>query len=307
MASYLVISEHHKRVGAPPSGLFFNKLMSLLHTNLLKENIDIKLPHCWYRYGDEVVRYLMPYPLEWNHEDVSKTTVDWNGPMPATLDEDVFTEALRGQVLSLVGRYTKDYTVEDAVREVYLNAPFEFQRRYRNLRRLMHDPNPAGQDQYNGQCMEAMKASFEVFPAGEFPDITEQAGIVEHALEESFTSPAPDLPLITELSDEFWNWFCYFLRLHPDGHQNVPRETLEYWQDELEDRTRQFEHMLGDHLLRLSEENLALEKDELFEPVIQKRRKELEEYKSLVDGIRDDFEGFDAFLADVKKSFKPRR
>jgi hypothetical protein len=155
--------------------------------------------------------------------------------------------------------------------------------------------------------MEAMKASFEVFPAEEFPDITEQVGIVEHALEESFTSPAPDFPLITELSEEFWNWFCYFLRLHPNGHQNVPRETLEYWQDELEDRTRQFEHMLGDHLLRLSEENLALENDELFEPVIQKRRKELEEYKSLVDGIRDDFEGFDAFLADVKKSFKPRR
>lgn len=54
LASYLVIEEHRRLTGQYPSGLYFNKAMCLLYRNLKKANLNLELPHCWYRYGDEV-------------------------------------------------------------------------------------------------------------------------------------------------------------------------------------------------------------------------------------------------------------
>lgn len=82
LASYLAIEACQDRFENPPRGLYFNKVLSLLHRQFQDLGVDIGLPHCWYRYGDEVVRYEMPSPLVWDHEATDKTTVLWDGDPP---------------------------------------------------------------------------------------------------------------------------------------------------------------------------------------------------------------------------------
>src|SRR5437762_11314562 len=68
-ASYQVITKYEQVTGAKPSGLFFNKVLSVLNRDLGAVHLQLRLPHCWYRWGDEVVRILMPRHLQWVHED----------------------------------------------------------------------------------------------------------------------------------------------------------------------------------------------------------------------------------------------
>ncbi|MFO8051471.1 MAG: hypothetical protein R6V01_07215 [Thermoplasmatota archaeon] len=58
-AVYLAINKFHNKESRPPTGVYFNKVMSILH-HRSKSKYDLRLPHCWYRWGDEVVRRCLP-------------------------------------------------------------------------------------------------------------------------------------------------------------------------------------------------------------------------------------------------------
>ena len=56
-ACRVFIEGHEGSVGCSPSGVMFNKFMTLLYRDIRRTlGVDIRLPHCWYRWGDEVVR-----------------------------------------------------------------------------------------------------------------------------------------------------------------------------------------------------------------------------------------------------------
>ncbi len=102
--------------------------MCLLYRNLKRKNLNLKLPHCWYRYGDEVVRYHMPHQIRWNHEDPRRTSVHWMGSEPDIKEERVLEEVRR-----ITERYHTRDGLRELVAEIYNTAPYEFQKKFREV------------------------------------------------------------------------------------------------------------------------------------------------------------------------------
>lgn len=51
-ACRVFIEGHEGSVGCSPSGVMFNKFMTLLYRDVRRTlGVDIRLPHCWYRWG----------------------------------------------------------------------------------------------------------------------------------------------------------------------------------------------------------------------------------------------------------------
>ena len=75
--SYLFLKKYREKTGTDSSGVLFNKYMTLLNRALLYKGVDMHLPHCWYRWGDEVVRYCLPF-IDWNHDDPKYKTNGFN-------------------------------------------------------------------------------------------------------------------------------------------------------------------------------------------------------------------------------------
>ena len=98
-----------------------------------KLGTDMRLPHCWYRWGDEVVRYNMPY-LTWNHDDPHQTTVMFSGSTLIPVDQDEIIRYTGSYADVFIARYGGNGGVDLAIEEVYSGAPFEFQNDYRALR-----------------------------------------------------------------------------------------------------------------------------------------------------------------------------
>jgi len=305
MASYLVITEHQKRTGSPPSGLYFNKMLSLLHLELKEQGTDIHLPHCWYRHGDEVVRFQMPYDIRWNHEEEAKTTVSWSGDMPRSLGDDSFSVELKNAVVGLLDRYLVPGGLENAVEEVYRRAPFEFQRKFRIYRKRLWVSRLREESASAEAHLFSLREACDAFPAAEFPEVNAHVPSFLAAMNEIYTSPAPDYALAEEMSAEFWNWFCYFLRLHPDCHENTLRDTTEHWESGLEWHAGEYGDMFADHVVQLSEENVRLSQHPVLGPIIAGRKKDSDDFRALLDSSKDDFKGFDDYLKKVKGGFKP--
>lgn len=67
ISTFLFLDEYGKEVNKV-KGMTFNRFMTQLNYSLQSEkNTDIRLPHCWYRWGDEVVRDHLGSYTKWNH------------------------------------------------------------------------------------------------------------------------------------------------------------------------------------------------------------------------------------------------
>jgi hypothetical protein len=100
--------------------------MSLTHRILKNEyDIDICLPHYWYRYGDQTHIRGMPKEVGWNHENPFKTIVNWNGDIQ-TVSNDAILKKIRKIVDYITEKY--DGKNKQIIQEVYKYAPYEFQR-----------------------------------------------------------------------------------------------------------------------------------------------------------------------------------
>jgi hypothetical protein len=86
----------------------------------------------------------------------------------------------------------------------------------------------------------------------------------------------PDYVLSKELLEEFWEWFCYFLRVHPSAHENVPRETIEFWRERLDWETERYARILGDHIVQASFKDHSLDKDPVLgDRALRKRQRRM--------------------------------
>lgn len=236
VACYSVISEHERITGEPPTGLFFNKVLSIINKEFAP-SVQIGLPHCWYRWGDEVVRILMPTPVQWFHEDPPRTTVGWDADppeVPAAVDA---YERVIGRVRSLVETYSSPGRVENLVSHVYSYAPFPFQDAYRRLRNIFIDLRGAEipiDGLSSAVITPPLENAMEVFPFHDFPSMQERAETFHILMNGLLAADVKGLELARELSESFWLAFCYHLRLHPEAHENIPEDTLEYWRNNLE-------------------------------------------------------------------------
>lgn len=250
-ACRVFIEGHEGSVGCSPSGVMFNKFMTLLYRDVRRTlGVDIRLPHCWYRWGDEVVRHGMPY-LSWNYDSPGVTRVMFTGDAAEFPDDDRVKRYIGSYVSRFIHAYSGPEGVEMAVDDVYSEAPFEFQNRFRMLRENLRisKGNLVAVNQ-----TEVVRSLYEnamrAFPHSEFPLLKDRVSEFTAVFEAALDNAVPMVKL-QEISEIFWFWFCYHLRFHPRCHENVSGLTLEIWRDSLPYEDRNFDIKMENYAHRV--------------------------------------------------------
>jgi hypothetical protein len=286
IASHLFIKEYQRKEKDVP-GVIYNKFITLLYRELKSGGTDIKLSHCWYRWGDIVVRYYTPY-VRWNHDNPGETNVVWIGDEPSYKSNDKVIDLIKKNIAEFMIRHTGFEGHETAKDEVYEGAPFEFQVEYRKLRESLEKmrtniPMDNPSKYISGLFYPAMKE----FPKTEFKDIVNEKEKFESVFKlglENNVSPAD----LYDLSEYFWYFFCYHLRLCKDKkcHENVTQETLNIWREEIPWETQRFEHILQNYAYEFHSRSGT--DDALVKSLLNDRKERTERLEYLISKLCDD-------------------
>ena len=284
IASYLIIKKFKDAKGTNPSGLYFNKIMYLTYKNL-RNKVNLKLPHCWYRYGDEVIKFSMPINICWNHENPDKTKVFWKYG-PPSMEDSENVKLIEKIIDKLTDKYADN--VFDAIKEVYTHAPFDFQKRFLELREMLYGINNTfNWDASSLATISApvFKSAFKTFPVSNFPSLKRQKEITEKAIEIILDSPNPDFNLIKDFSISFWFQFCYHLRTHKKANENVPKEILTVWRGKIELEDLKYRRIIADLLKLLSQNYDDVYNIEIIREELDWKKKDDEEAIKIIENF----------------------
>jgi hypothetical protein len=301
-ASYFLIKSYQSENRSVPSGLYFNKAMSFVNAEMKKRKEDIKLPHSWYRWGDEVVRYYMPRELTWTHEEAGYTKVNWEGTPPR------INYSIKNDVEALIKEFLQRYPVnsdswyEELLADHYDGAPFEFQRAFKSSRDILFDRTRPDKSERNYASSEILlgiyKKAFSTFPSDKlFHPVKKFIPTFLSLIAYPLSGSKEDLLVANEISEEFWYWFCYFLRVHPLAHENIDEDTVAYWKSQLEPETSRFFRNFDDYAKRLSEKFPEILKDDLLVAHVQEETKRLQEWEERMANFEEIIDGLDDFLS----------
>ncbi len=288
VASFEVIKQYEEKNGEPITGLYFNKLISLVYKKLYDNYmINIELPHCWYRYGDEVVRYLMPNTIQWNHESPQYTTVLWIGREP--IYQDNTTNIVKSVVRETVEKY-KIKSKEELVDDVYSSAPFEFQRNFRQLRLNIERMASANVEILNSKelfLLPSLERTINSFPEREFPkEVSERIRNYDMLMRTIIHIPEFPTDIAKEVTEDIWFYFSYYLRIHKNCYENIPSSVIEYWKSQLEFQKNKFDRFFAEILLSLNlRKNIVF--DEKLQKIIEKRKEEKEEELQFIESFAE--------------------
>ena len=278
-ASYIFISQYRSTCGSNPSGVMYNEFMVLLNRELIdKIGKDVGLPHCWYRWGDEVVRCDMPYP-EWNHHDPNKTIVQFSGLMHDPSYRDEVSNHTRLFAKKFVSRYTGAESIDLAMDEIYSKAPFRFQNDFRTL---MDSLRPTQEDVSASHRLNMVRNLYQTamrnypmrsFPSTE-PEFTQFDRLFTKALDEGLS-----VDRLQQMSETFWLYFCYHLRLHKGCHANVPGSTLDVWEGVLPEALDIYQEKIQNYAYYLFPEGSD---DPVIDWLLMDRRQRFEDLNALL-------------------------
>ncbi len=249
------------------NGIYFHKAMSLLHRRLGRGPSAIHLPHCWYFYGDEVVRSAMPHSVYWDHSDETLTRVGWRGSGsfpdlsgPTKYEIDSHAEEIRRE-------FPPDQESLTAIIDaVYTYAPFPFQRNFRKVKGEFYDIAGSRVVFENAAPLllaPTVSTALGSFPSSEaaFQPVAAFVDAIDSATQILLESNAGQRPAYRLLID-FWEFFCFHLRTHPRANEETPGETLQFWEDQLDARRFDYLGLVGRVLSQLRKEFPDLESSE---------------------------------------------
>ncbi len=308
-SSYKVIKSYEAEKGNSPGGIYFNKSMSLINSILKTQGIDMKLPHCWYRWGDEVVKYYMPYEIKWNNEEAAYTKVSWEGDTP-DFPEIGVKNKIDNIVSDILKKYSDYGSLSDFIDLIYENAPFEFQRKYRYVREFFYlakEKNKSINEPVKDILLPQINDALQSFPEDvHFNTVREFIPAFKRYVEYFAVSKRKDYNELEEVSEEFWFWFSYFLRLHPNAHENVSNETIMIWKEKLKSETENFYFNFTDHVLNISRDIKDVRHDEILGSYVIKAESEGTDYIALFADFRETVNELDEFLKENENRFHAR-
>lgn len=230
--SYTIIEETQRIQGETPSGVYFNKAFSLLGERS-KKDIDLEIPHCWYRWGDEVVRACLSNDVKWDHQE--RTEVSWDGPAPKTfaLGNDLKNE-ITSRIRTIITNYSTSRSgIERMKQDVYSYAPYDFQRTFLNLRNEIDSINftdlrlePVKRELIRNLKKKAVEDHGSV---GICNNITYD--IWSELFDILIESETPDYNLLKNINETYWFEFCYHLRI--TANDFVPRSIIDHWKENI--------------------------------------------------------------------------
>ena len=302
-SAYKVIKSYEEEKNTAPRGIYFNKSMILINNNLKNHGIDMKLPHCWYRWGDEVVRYYMPHEIRWDHEESQFTKVKWIGDMPNSPESEP-RKIIDNTISDVVEKYSNKDALPEFIDLIYENAPFEFQRKYRYVREfffLTKNKNLRITNPLKEVLLPQILDALNHFPDdNHFQTIGEFIPAFKKFVEYSVNSNRNGYSELEEVSEEFWFWFSYFLRLHNDAHENVKQDTIIIWREKLSTESEIFYKNFKNHVLSLSKYNKDVRNDAILGQYLKEAESD-ERYEELIFAeFKETVKDLDEFLNENK-------
>ena len=254
--------------------------MVLLNRHLLGLGKNMKLPHCWYRWGDEVIAYAFKDYVAFNREGTYLTTAEWIG-------EDVPLEPrmpYSKEISSFTADFIRDRSgregSEAAVDETYEGAPYDFQRLYRMVRENLREARRSDVDPREGMLPKLFGDAMDSFPRG-FKEV-EDAKDRFRMLFETALSKGADLDDLFYMSEDFWFMFCYHLRLK--RNYNTTPETLRIWRTARDEGDAEFEEILQD----LAHAFAGDSGEPWVREAIAARERRMRDYEAILDELYDD-------------------
>lgn len=284
-ASYLIIKEYESIKDEKPNGLFFNKIMSLLNKNI----DNFKLSHYWYRYGDQVCRQKMPKNLEWTNVELNETKVDWKYNIPEFFKE-FEGHPIEGEIKSLVSKYNDNF--DELIDDVYSYAPYEFQRRFLELRKMFYGANNAynwDMESYKELSKPIFKDTYDSFPIHDFKEIEEEYDLVRTFIEAKLDSENWKFKILEKISTDFWFLFCYHLRMNPKARENIPSDILHHWEEKLSMDANRHRKSIADTIIKSIERDSNLLEYEPINEFYKWRKEDKKETEKLIDEFVDNY------------------
>ena len=281
ISTFLYIEEYERQIGTKVRGVIFNKFMTLLNHDLKStKNVDIKLPHCWYRWGDEVVKYYFKPYTKWDHEDLRMTTVSWKGGVPEfSLDDQTVVE-IREYIAKHIEEYSDHDGWERAIDTLYGKAPYPFQNEYRKLRENLKGATTGAvylQDYYSGFLVPLFDNAMKVFPSA-FSEIKKERTDFECVFRSAVEAGA-SIDDLRDMTERFWFFFCYYLRVDKRCHENISDETLEVWRSAIPWEKELYTRSLQDHAYGLRLQG----KEKRIDAILREREERVREFDDLLE------------------------
>ncbi len=237
-ACFKVIEKYKKKGSNKVDSLRFNKMISLLDHKLKEEEkLDLKVPICWYYFGEEVVPLELPQHVKFQHKEKTEDEYSsfwWEGDRPRP--DSRKKARVDACVDSLYSLYPPSDDVYIAVGADYQYAPFEFQRKYKGFRSdslIWSEVDPDGKFRSQALYAPGIRLAFAQFPFVEFPQLKVMATQVEILLMAMFTKMPSENRRAVKLAKRFWETFCKFLRIYEDdtrkGFRNVTTVRVDNW------------------------------------------------------------------------------
>jgi len=286
IASYLFFEEYKKERRGEVPGVIYNKFITLLNRELKPEK-DIGLPHYWYRWGDIVVAHCVPY-TSWEHVTPRYTVVRWAGDIPNYDPNDKIVSLIRKNIAEFMVRHSGSEAHETAKDEVYEGAPFKFQNEYRKLRESLESLSKRSIMDNKWTYIDSLfNNAMDEFPKKEFKHIVNEKDKFEAVFRMGLKNKASEEDLF-DLAELFWFFFCYHLRMNKKGHENVPKETLNIWVEEIPWETMKIEHILQNYAYRFC---IQMPGDKVITLLLEDRKKRMDKIDALMPVICEDRPG----------------
>jgi hypothetical protein len=220
----------------------FYKLLFLLNDDLKNEGIDLKMPYYWYRYGPMVPSFLLPLD---NIKVIPSSYKTYRGKSfviskPRSFNvQNSIKDVIDNSVCNLRDQY-KFSTTKEIINDVYLKAPYEFQRKYKNFyKHIDHKLNERDKLAYlkqplrEAEDIKRLEEAIYFYEETEFPhaynDLLQWKLITKHSISELETI---DPQFLKSLADFFWsNLFSRYLQVQEC--ENVPEAMIKSWNNRL--------------------------------------------------------------------------
>ncbi len=298
-AVYLVLKRFRNQNNEDPTGVYFNKVLSILHQRL-RSTFDLKLPHCWYRWGDEVVRRCLPHDVNWDH-DYLRTTVSWDG-LELHVEIEDHLELINEEIEKIIDTFPMS-NIDRIVSEVYSYAPFDFQRSFRNIRGSLGFTNEIDIC-FENIHLDNIKKQKSIAES-DFKSVDYNIPILHSSFRlwsESFdflvNESKVDYETLININESFWFHFCYYLRLKQN--ENVPIDVIDHWKNllpyDVKNRNNEIIHEVKKIIIT------GFEPSEEVSAIIKKRDDEINELISINDDLYDGEDTIDE-LKDRKYSY----
>lgn len=229
----------------------FYKLLFLLDDDLKEEGVDLKMPYFWYRYGPVVPYFLLPLD---NIKIIPKVWKTHSGKCFVISKAKSFSvktitkDTIDNSISKLWDQYNKS-TTKKIIYDVYIKAPYEFQRKYKNfLKHIDHKLNEREKILFIGQSLKEtedikrLDEAIHFYEKTEFPqaynDLLQWRLIAKYSIRELETI---EPKFLESLADFFWsNLFSRYLRVKEQ--EDMPEAIIKAWDKQLPKTHEDYRH-----------------------------------------------------------------